>query len=138
MSDRLLLLLCALSLTSASAETPTFMAGRQMPPDQVQLSFSGEKFDVPPKFLRGEAPIYPIRQLRYGGGGFATIGFVIDASGRTREFTVVKTNYKYFAGAAIDAIKGWRFEPARRNGKPVPVHATIPCSFSTDLRKLRH
>ena len=76
-------------------------------------------------------------QRRYGGGGFALIGFVIDESGRARDFRVVKTNYRYFAGAAIIAMKGWRFEPARLNGKSVAVHARVPFTFTMDQRLLR-
>ncbi len=101
------------------------------------ISIQGGKLDSPPRLIRGEAPKYPIRQLRYGGGGFAEIGFVIDESGRTRDFTVIKTNYKYFAGAAIIAMKGWRFEPARLNGKPIAVPARVPFTFTTDRRLLR-
>jgi TonB family protein len=108
-----------------------------MPADKMAITFAGGKLDSPPRFLRGEAPTYPIKQLRYGGGGFAVIRFAIDESGRTRDFQVVKTNYKYFAGAAIIAMKGWRFEPARVKGKPVLVHVTFPFNFTTDRRLLR-
>ena len=118
-------------------EQKAFMAGRQLPAGQMQITSANANFDVPPKFVRGEAPTYPIRQLRYGGGGYAVIGFVIDESGRTRDFQVIDSNYKYFAGHSIEAIKGWRFEPALRKGKPVSVHASMRFNFSTDLRKLR-
>jgi TonB family protein len=108
-----------------------------MPTDKMGISFERTKLDSPPRLLRGESPTYPIMQRRYGGGGYAVIGFVIDESGRTRDFTVVKTNYKYFAGAAIIAMKGWRFEPAKLKGKPVAVHARAPFTFTTDRRLLR-
>jgi outer membrane biosynthesis protein TonB len=62
---------------------------------------------------------------------------VIDESGRTRDFTVIKTNYKYFAGTAIIAMQGWRFEPARLNGKAIAVRAPAPFTFTTDRRLLR-
>src|SRR5947209_16573171 len=79
-------LTCAAMMTIAGAfaeEQKAFMAGRQLPAGQMQITSGNANFDVPPKFVRGEAPTYPIRQLRYGGGGYAVIGFVIDESGRT-------------------------------------------------------
>ena len=31
--------------------------------------------------------------------------------------------------AAVDAIRRWRFEPARRDGRPVQVWASLPIRF---------
>ena len=32
--------------------------------------------------------------------------------------------------AAVDAVYGWTFEPARKNGAPVPGRVVVPVRFS--------
>jgi len=36
--------------------------------------------------------------------------------------------------AALEAVRQWRFEPARRDGKPVPIVVTVPVRFSIEGR----
>src|ERR1700733_9902266 len=43
-------------------------------------------------------------------GKSAWVEFVVDASGRTSDFTVVSTNDPQLAYAVIDAVSQWRFD----------------------------
>ncbi len=36
--------------------------------------------------------------------------------------------------SAVEAVKTWRFEPARRGKEPVPVWVTLPVRFSLTAR----
>jgi TonB family protein len=82
-------------------------------------------FDTPPKLVRGAAPIYPISQLQQNKAGAATIAFTIDEYGKTRDFRVISADYPYYASHAILAVQQWRFEPARKNGRPVAVRERV-------------
>jgi len=59
-------------------------------------------------------------------GKTAKVEFVVDATGRTTGFTVVTTDDPQLADAVIDAVKQWRFDPARQNGVPVATKVVLP------------
>ncbi len=59
-------------------------------------------------------------------GKTAKVEFVVDSTGRTLDFTIVSTDDRQLADAVIDAVKQWRFDPARQNGAPVPMKVILP------------
>jgi protein TonB len=115
----------------ASGEKPkmTTRAGASLPAGGMQASGPSSAYDVPPKFISGAAPIYPITRLRLREPGFAVISFVVDETGRTRDFRVEKTNYPFFGTHAIAAIQKWRFRPATKHGRPVSCRVHIPFNY---------
>ena len=54
-----------------------------------------------------------------------------DRDGIPRAPTVVKMTEgcEELAAAAVDAVMRWRYEPAKRNGQPVPVYFTVTVQF---------
>ena len=103
--------------------------GSPLPAKEMQAIGPSSDFEVAPKFVSGEAPIYPITRLRLREPGFAVISFAVDETGHTRDFRVLKTNYPYFAGHAIAAIQKWRFQPATKHGRPVSCRLRIPITY---------
>lgn len=101
-------------------------------PSGLQVTALSSSFDVPPKFISGAAPIYPITRLRLREPGFAEISFVVDETGRTRDFQVVKTNYAYFGSHAIPAVRKWRFRPATKKGQPVSCRVSVPFIYKIE------
>jgi TonB family protein len=99
-----------------------------MPANKMQFGKSSQ-YDVPPKFISGPAPTYPPSRLRQRESGYADIVFTVDESGHTRDFRVVKTSYLYFANHAILAMQDWRFQPATKNGHPVPCPLHVPFTY---------
>jgi protein TonB len=59
-------------------------------------------------------------------GKTARVEFVVDATGHTLGFTVVTTDDPQLADAVIDAVKQWKFDPARQNGVPVAMKVVLP------------
>ncbi len=59
-------------------------------------------------------------------GKSARVEFVVDSSGYASDFTVVSTNDPGLADAVIDAVRQWRFDPARQNGLPVATRVVLP------------
>jgi len=80
---------------------------------------------MPPKLISGNAPVYPISQVRSGSAGFAIVAFIVGVDGRTHDIQVVRASYPYFGSHTVLAVRNWEFEPARVNGKPVPVKVRL-------------
>lgn len=90
-------------------------------------------YDTPPRLLSGSAPVYPITRVLSGEDGEATIAFTIAEDGTTGDFEVITSSYRYFGIHAIVAVKEWRFQPALKDGKPLPLR--VEQTFHFTLRK---
>ena len=53
--------------------------------------------------------------------GVVALRLVIDEKGRPHDAKVVRSLRKDLDKAAVDALKKWRFDPAKKDGKPVRV-----------------
>ncbi|MCI5044289.1 MAG: TonB family protein [Aquisalinus sp.] len=72
--------------------------------------------------LSSVSPVYPSRcQRRADGTERVTVMFDIDSRGRTVNQRVSQSSNSCFDGASLNAIDRWTFEPATRDGAPVPV-----------------
>ena len=79
------------------------------------------------------APVYPPEALQAHRGGTVLLYVVIRPDGRPVQTILVKEpTYKDMALAAIDAVRKWRFEPAKRTGQNVPVHLDILINFDSE------
>jgi TonB family protein len=76
------------------------------------------QYDVAPKPLLTSAPVYPYDLLIANVKGKASVTFVIDTVGRTRAVKVLSASRPEFGAATIAMIGAWKFEPAKKNGKP--------------------
>ena len=75
-------------------------------------------------------PVYPPRCLRMGIEGTVRVKVLVGEDGRPQEVTLGKSSGESALDeAAMDAVRTWRFEPARRNGVPVRAWAIIPIEF---------
>ncbi len=64
-----------------------------------------------------EDPPYPARAFRRGQQGWVALRLDVDASGRTRNVTVIDSLPRGpFDGAARKAVRAWRFEPPGGEG----------------------
>ena len=75
-----------------------------------------------------EPPAYPKSARNAGKTASVTLKVRITAGGRVEEVEVVDGE-EPFVSAAIEAVKKWRYEPARYNGKPISVHRVIKIGF---------
>jgi protein TonB len=60
--------------------------------------------------------------------GAVTIDALIDASGHVTSMAIVSGPI-LLREAAKDALRHWKYEPARLHGKPVPMHMTVTIQF---------
>jgi periplasmic protein TonB len=90
-----------------------------------------DQYDIPPKFIRGRAPISHALPLtaRERRPSAVVIEFTVGLDGRAHNFRVVSSAGPPSAQLAIEALKHWEFEPGRKRGKPVAVRMRAPFTF---------
>jgi TonB family protein len=76
---------------------------------------------TPPQRIKGEAAKYPEMAQKFRFLGKVTVEFTVDENGRPQDLKVIESAGEILNAAVVDAIKGWLFTPARKNGVPVKV-----------------
>jgi protein TonB len=95
------------------------------PPAPVRLH-SGM---APPQKIVDMAPTYPALAQNARVEGVVILETVIDAQGRVESARVLRS-VPLLDQAALDAVRQWRFTPARLNGEAVPVVMTVTVNFT--------
>lgn len=82
-----------------------------------------------PRKIVDVAPVYPelARQVRQEG--IVILEATIDVRGVVQSATVLRS-VPFLDQAAIDAVRQWRFDPARLNDQPIPVIMTVTVRFT--------
>lgn len=62
--------------------------------------------------------------------GVVIVRAIVDADGSVRDVEVLKGLPLGLDRQTVETVREWRFEPARRNGQPVPVFLNITVSFT--------
>jgi TonB family protein len=117
-----------LQSAEALAAGPVLRPGEPYPNSALHWPASAA-YDVPPKLVRGNAPLYPITQAWSGKPGLAIVAFTVGPDGATRDIQVVRATYPYFASHTVLAVRDWKFDPARKKGRPVPVRIRLTMPF---------
>jgi len=76
------------------------------------------------------APDYPETMRRAGIGGEVLVEFAIDTNGRVVTARVVRSAARDFEEPTLHAVRRWRFEPGRRQGRLVPFRLVVPVRFT--------
>src|SRR2546426_5543564 len=75
-------------------------------------------------------PSYPATARRLGIEGTALLSVFVDAAGRVGEVVVKQSaGHPDLDRAAADAVRRWRFEPARRGAEAVAMWVELPVEF---------
>ncbi|WP_433851784.1 energy transducer TonB [Stenotrophomonas nitritireducens] len=86
--------------------------------------------------LAGNAsPAYPPAALRAGVEGSVVASLQIDAQGKVTDASIVSRSgerSRDLDRAVLDAVRGWKFEPALRNGREVASVVRVPVDFHAD------
>jgi TonB family protein len=67
------------------------------------------------------------RKAKYQG--VVVLGLVVDSSGRPRDVRVARSLGMGLDEKAIEAVRQWKFEPAKKDGSPVAVQINVEVSF---------
>jgi TonB family protein len=84
----------------------------------------------PPTVIREVRPDYTTEARRQEIEGDVVLEIVVRADGRVGNVEVVRSLGAGLSQKAVDAVRQWRFDPARRYGSPVDVIVTVSVEFS--------
>lgn len=83
---------------------------------------------TPPRQVSGQGPTFPAGALQ-GATGRVVISLTVSADGTPTDLVVIEAVDQSLASAALEAVRTWRFEPARKAGVAVPFRWTITYRF---------
>lgn len=83
---------------------------------------------VPPKLIRSVKAVASLDDLQDFETGSVIIEAVVDTSGEVISMNVL-SGPPSLRKPAMDAIRGYKYEPATRNGKPVPARVSVKIQF---------
>jgi periplasmic protein TonB len=108
-----------------SAQEPAQQSAQEMPGRFVELPI-----DVMPKLVKADVQ-YPDEARKRGEQGIVYVRALVGKDGRVLEASVdpQKPASPLLAGAAVEAVKGWTFEPARAKGEPVEIWIVVPVNY---------
>lgn len=90
---------------------------------------------LPSRLPRNREPVYPEELRRQQIGGTVLLRVTISAEGAAEAVTLAKTSgYKALDDSALEAVRTWRFEPARLNKVAVRYTVKLPITFSVRAR----
>jgi TonB family protein len=80
------------------------------------------------KLISSVPPVYPTLAKTQHVSGAVTIDALIDANGRVTTMKVI-SGPTLLQQAAMDALKQWKYQPAKLDGKTVPMHLSVTIQF---------
>jgi TonB family protein len=117
----------ALSLLLSGASGAPLLAQTLPAPPSVEPIRVGVTVKAPAK-LKEVAPVYPEKARRERIQGLVILDCTVNAEGVVTDVKVLRPISELNA-AAIDAVKQWRYEPARVNGAAVPIRMAVSVNF---------
>ena len=84
----------------------------------------------PPVPVRMIAPVYPVELRRIQLTGIVTINCLIDEKGNVQEPKVEKASNDAFVQPALEAVRKWKFKPAKKSGAAFALRVSIPIKFN--------
>jgi protein TonB len=91
----------------------------------------GPSTGVRANYLTNPRPEYPEEAKQMRQQGVVYLHVLVNADGRPDDVSVSRSSgYPLLDRAAVEAVRGWTFEPARAGGLPVSSPVEIPVRFS--------
>lgn len=84
---------------------------------------------APPRVTHQTSPQYKEDSRGFRFSGAVLLSLVVSSRGEPVHIRVVKPLQKDVDQSAVDCVREWRFEPAKKSGKPVAVRVTVEIRF---------
>jgi hypothetical protein len=97
-------------------------------PSSNSVAPPAESEIVPPKLIKSVRAVASLEALRDFETGNVVIDAVVGTAGEVNFISVI-SGPPSLRPAAVESLKEYRYEPATRNGQPVPAHVTITIHF---------
>ena len=118
------------TITPAAAKHPVPRSSSNL--SEVSATPIPEGFAfIPPKLIKSVRAVASPNALQYfdkSNTAIVTLNALVDSSGHVKSMQV-RSGPASLRGAAISAVKQYRYAPARQRGKPVPAHVTVTINF---------
>lgn len=95
----------------------------------------GDEVLVPPRVLKETPPLYTERAFDRGIEGRVVVKVIVRKDGSVVPVRVQQSLDKDLDDAAMQAIRTWRFDPAKANGEPINVLTDVEFDFSLQKKK---
>ena len=104
----------------------------QVAVDQRELEAAGVEPGAftPPKRVKGSPAVYPESAARAGAQGLVRLECLIKDSGRVEACRITQKVRSAIDQAAAEAIRHWKYEPARVKEEPTSIVAEFVMIFS--------
>lgn len=83
----------------------------------------------PPKATHAPDPAFPDIPADAEPRGLVVMLVGINAKGHVERVHVMRSSNDAFQNSAVSTVKTWRFSPAKKDGRPVPVQVTVEMHF---------
>jgi TonB family protein len=104
------------------------------PPDATLLGTGPwmriEEGITPPVVEKRVDPVYPEEYRRARVAGLVVLEAAVSQAGTVENVGIIKSLAPGLDMAAVNAVRQWRFKPAMKDGKPVPVLFNLTIQFS--------
>jgi general secretion pathway protein A len=114
----------AKDLLTTSAAGPTAPSG---PAPPVAANDAGEL--QPARLISSPPPIYPLVARAGNVRGVVVINAVVNEAGKVTDMKVISGS-PLLTQAAMDALRTWKYEPAKMNGRPTASHVQVSINFT--------
>jgi protein TonB len=84
----------------------------------------------PPKATRSPDPDFPVIPADAEPRGIVVMLIGINTKGHVELVHVLRASNDAFQQSAVSTVKTWRFSPAKKDGKVVPVQVTVEMKFA--------
>lgn len=84
---------------------------------------------TPPRRISGTEPNYTTDARTAKVQGSVLLSALVGVDGSVQDVSVVRSLRPDLDESSIEAVRGWRFQPATKNGTPIPFQVKIETSF---------
>ena len=121
----------------AVQQAPVAVAPPSPPAPSPLAPLASEPVIEPPRFnaayLSNPPPAYPLAARRRGIVGTVLVRAEISAGGECQRVELKKTSgHEMLDQAALEAVKKWRFVPAKRGSQAVVAWVEVPITFKLE------
>ncbi|HEY1471028.1 MAG TPA: TonB family protein [Candidatus Acidoferrum sp.] len=116
----------SIDASQPSSGEPFTLSGSHSKEPAAPLPIGGDV--VSAKLLKSVPPVYPAAARTQRVGGDVKIDALIDVFGNVSTMKVI-SGPTLLHQAAMTALKQWKYEPAKLDGNPTPMHLTVIVQF---------
>lgn len=104
---------------------------RRTPAPRAVPAVTAARFDA--EYLNNPPPVYPVKSQRKREQGRVLLRVQVSAQGTAERVAIhASSGHVRLDSAALEAVKRWRFVPARRGDQAVAASVVVPIVFRLD------